>query len=155
MAAVIAPERSLRPVRPVRPGARPHLRVVPPSPGPRRAHASVYRRRRMVAVLAVLVLLAVTYLALTGAQALLSGRTAAGAAGISPAPAAAPVSGAIEGAAVEGSSYVVQPGDTLWSIAVAMQPDGDIRELVDRLADRNGGAGVQVGQRLSLDDLAG
>jgi hypothetical protein len=128
---------------------------VPAVPARRRAHASVYRRRRLLVAAAALVLAAVAYLAVTGAQTLLSGRTAAGAAGLSPAPAAGPASSTIDGSAVAGSSYVVQPGDTLWSIAVAMQPDGDIRELVDRLADRNGGAGVQVGQRLSLDDLAG
>jgi hypothetical protein len=50
---------------------------------------------------------------------------------------------------------VVQPGDTLWSIARRLQPEGDVRPLVDALADRNGGAGVQAGQRLWLDDLAG
>lgn len=43
---------------------------------------------------------------------------------------------------------VVQPGDTLWSIAGELDPDGDLRATVDRLADRNGGPSLTVGQRL-------
>ena len=43
---------------------------------------------------------------------------------------------------------VVQPGDTLWSIAAEIDPDGDIRATVDRLAQRNGGSTLTVGQRL-------
>ena len=48
------------------------------------------------------------------------------------------------------SGYVVQPGDTLWSIARRLQPEGDIRPLVDRLVDLNGGADLAVGQRLPI-----
>ena len=44
--------------------------------------------------------------------------------------------------------HVVQPGETLWSIAEQVAPDGDVRATVDRLADLNGGAAIQVGQRL-------
>ncbi len=47
---------------------------------------------------------------------------------------------------------VVQPGDTLWSIAEDIDPDGDVRATVDRLADRNGGAALTVGQRLVVAD---
>jgi Tfp pilus assembly protein FimV len=52
-------------------------------------------------------------------------------------------------------TYVVRPGDTLWSIARRLQPDGDVRPLVDRLAARNGGASLRVGQRLDLDGVGG
>jgi LysM repeat protein len=45
--------------------------------------------------------------------------------------------------------YVVQPGDTLWSIASSLT-DGDIRSFVDELTDLNGTASVDVGQRLVL-----
>ncbi len=48
---------------------------------------------------------------------------------------------------------VVQPGDTLWSIARGIQPTGDVRQLVDRLAVRAGGAAVASGQRLDLSGL--
>lgn len=47
--------------------------------------------------------------------------------------------------------YVVQPGDTLWSIAGAIAPDTDRRATVDRLAQRNGGASIEAGQRLVLE----
>lgn len=46
--------------------------------------------------------------------------------------------------------YVVQPGDTLWSIAAALKPGGDVRDTVDRLAELNGGSALTVGQRLAL-----
>jgi hypothetical protein len=48
------------------------------------------------------------------------------------------------------AGYVVQPGDTLWSIARKLQPDGDLRALVHQLVDANGGADLDVGQRLVL-----
>jgi Tfp pilus assembly protein FimV len=46
--------------------------------------------------------------------------------------------------------HIVQPGDTLWSIAGAIAPEGDVRLVVDRLVDLNGGARLVVGQRLRL-----
>ena len=47
--------------------------------------------------------------------------------------------------------YVVQPGDTLWSIAERITPDDrDIRHTVDRLAASTGGAMLQPGQRVVL-----
>jgi LysM repeat protein len=47
-------------------------------------------------------------------------------------------------------TYVVQPGDTLWSIARRLQPEGDVRPLVDQLVDLNGGTDLAVGQRLPI-----
>jgi LysM repeat protein len=47
--------------------------------------------------------------------------------------------------------YVVQPGDTLWSIAGSINPDGrDLRATVDRLVDAAGGSILQPGQRIAL-----
>jgi LysM repeat protein len=46
--------------------------------------------------------------------------------------------------------HVVQPGDTLWSIARGLDPAADVRLTVDRLVALNGGAPLQVGQRLVL-----
>ena len=47
--------------------------------------------------------------------------------------------------------YVVQPGDTLWSIAERITSDDrDIRHTVDRLAASTGGAMLQPGQRVVL-----
>ena len=48
------------------------------------------------------------------------------------------------------TSYVVQPGDTLWSIARTVQPHGDVRPLVGQLRDGNGGAALVVGQVLVM-----
>ena len=46
--------------------------------------------------------------------------------------------------------YLVQPGDTLWSIARRLQPEGDVRALVHQLVDANGGADLRIGQRVVL-----
>jgi Tfp pilus assembly protein FimV len=54
-----------------------------------------------------------------------------------------------------GSVYVVQPGDTLWSIARKLVPEGDVRAEVDRLADLNGTAALQAGERLQLAPSSG
>jgi Tfp pilus assembly protein FimV len=43
--------------------------------------------------------------------------------------------------------YVVQPGDTLWSIASSLT-NGNIRNYVHSLIELNGGASIDVGQRL-------
>lgn len=47
---------------------------------------------------------------------------------------------------------VVQPGDTLWSIAARVAPDRDTRVVIDQIEAVNhlAGASVQVGQRLVL-----
>ena len=47
--------------------------------------------------------------------------------------------------------HVVQPGDTLWTIAATIDTDGDVRDTVDRLAATNGGSALEVGQRLIID----
>jgi hypothetical protein len=46
--------------------------------------------------------------------------------------------------------YVVQPHDTIWSIARKLDPSGDPRAMVDRIVSLNGGAALQPGQRLRL-----
>jgi hypothetical protein len=45
---------------------------------------------------------------------------------------------------------IIDAGDTLWAIAGEIAPDVDRRLAVDVLAQRNGGSGVQVGQRLVI-----
>lgn len=113
--------------------ARPALRVLEGGRAPRRvAQRAVYRRRRLVA-LAVVVSVALAIVLLANAV------LARSAGGGSPAS----VAGA-------PAVHVVQPGDTLWSIAREVAPDADVRLVVDRLVDLNGGAPLQVGQRLVL-----
>ena len=48
--------------------------------------------------------------------------------------------------------YVVAPGETLWSIATAIDSDGDPRDTVDRLSALNGGSSISIGQRLILSN---
>lgn len=48
---------------------------------------------------------------------------------------------------------VVKAGDTLWSIARRIQPDGDIRPVVDELVKRAGGSKIDVGQKVRIDGI--
>lgn len=114
--------------------SRPTLRVLEGGRAPDRlVRRALYRRRRLAAV-AVLVL--------TTAVVLLLASTvlARSAGGGTPVPAAGTPS----------EVHVVQPGDTLWSIARDLEPNADVRLTVDRLVDLNGGAPLTVGQRLVL-----
>ena len=118
--------------------SRPHLRVVPP----RRPHRSrVLRRRRRVAALVVLV---VAVLAVVGSIALV--RAVVGAFGGE--PLTSPEPPIARSQPVVATSYVVRPGDTLWSIARAAHPSGDVRPYVDRLAKTLHGQPLQPGQRI-------
>jgi LysM repeat protein len=100
----------------------------------RLAQQAVYRRRRLVAV-------ALHVLATQVVVLLANAVVARAAGGGTPVPAAGTPSPAV---------HVVQPGDTLWSIARQLDPAADVRLTVDRLADLNGGAPLTVGQRLVL-----
>lgn len=116
--------------------ARPELTVVP---GPSRRMQGVYRRRRIVAALVAFTLV----LALSAV-----GRTVAGA--IAPAPPGNSAPIVDESAASD--VVVVQPGDTLWAIARRLQPDGDVRPLVDRLAAAHGPGPLLAGERLPVPE---
>ena len=52
----------------------------------------------------------------------------------------------------DAASYVVKPGDTLWSIATRFRPGSDPRLVVDRIAGANDlDAGALVpGQRVTI-----
>ena len=47
---------------------------------------------------------------------------------------------------------VVQPGDTLWSIAAVLDPHGDERPLVDRLAQELGGSTLYPGETIAIPE---
>jgi Tfp pilus assembly protein FimV len=125
---------------PLAPSRRPPLRVVEGARAPaQRRAAARYARRRLVA-LVLLVVLVVGIVRLADAAA-------AGLASPGPADAV--------GAAGPAAVHVVQPGDTLWSIAGRIDPDGDVRATVDRLTALNGGTTIVVGQRLELPGAPG
>jgi LysM repeat protein len=48
------------------------------------------------------------------------------------------------------TSYVAQPGDTLWSIAERFYPGADIPLVVDALITLNGGTSLDIGQAVRL-----
>jgi hypothetical protein len=56
----------------------------------------------------------------------------------------------VDAVAVGRSVRVVRPGETLWAIARAIAPNDDPRAVVDELIALNGGAPLEVGQRLVL-----
>jgi hypothetical protein len=98
-----------------------------------------YRRRRLMALIALTVLVAVLTLLANAAVA-----------GIVGGGDTAPAADATAPATPVGAVYVVQPGDTLWSIAAEIAPGTDVRRTVDRLVDLNGATALAVGQRLRL-----
>ncbi|MFN0091101.1 MAG: hypothetical protein ACKVWR_12675 [Acidimicrobiales bacterium] len=51
--------------------------------------------------------------------------------------------------------HVVVPGDSLWELGRRLQPEGDVRPVVDRLVEANGTAAPVVGQRLALEAAGG
>jgi hypothetical protein len=140
MVAVLAPlpaaPSNFVPVAPA-----PH-RFVPrsvPSAGERsgsaRRHApEVYRRRRVVALGALV-------LVFGGAGLLIRGWLSG------PPDAAGP---SLAGRTVAAHVWVVRPGDTLWAIALASGDKGDIRPLVDELSAQVHGQPLQIGQRILL-----
>ena len=55
---------------------------------------------------------------------------------------------ALAGTIAPHTSYIVQPGDTLWSIALRVDPGGDPRPVVARLEAQVGGDVVHPGERV-------
>jgi hypothetical protein len=120
-------------------GPLPALRLVPdyvPRSRRRPASARRYRRRRLVAglVIATLLLAAGALIGRLGGGPLTAPEPA-------PASAAAPAPRLV---------HVVQPGDTLWVIARALQPSGDVRPLVQRLESSRQGQPLRVGETITL-----
>ena len=103
-------------------------------------------RRRRLAALVVLVLLVSSLAA--GVRAVSGLASAGGSSGPEQVEPRATATGA---GPVAGTEYVVQPGDTLWSIAAQIAPDDDPRVVVDALRAANGRVDLQVGTRLDLD----
>ena len=114
---------------------RPALRLVGVGDGTRRPDPRILRRRRLVVALVLLLLVAV---ACGAASVALSRPATAGAV-----PTSRP-------------TYVVEAGDTYWSIAAARHHgSGDLRIEVDQLIDANGARPLVPGDRIDIpSDLA-
>lgn len=54
------------------------------------------------------------------------------------------------GTADRAQTYIVQPGDTLWSIGQRFHGVAPLSDYVDVLVQVNGGAGLEVGQVITL-----
>jgi hypothetical protein len=121
----------------------PALRLLPTPRAPRAvvrrriSQAPVYRRRRALALASLATVLVVVVLLAGAISARLAGGGHPSSAVGAPSPIAA-------------HEWVVQPGDTLWSIAAELAPEADPRAVVDRLVDANGDEPIEVGQHLVL-----
>jgi hypothetical protein len=135
-----APERGPVEAPRTRPGTRPrtHSR---PGPAPlRRAlpdRATRVRRRRLVALALAAI---VVFAGVTAGRLVWS-------AAVSDSPAEA-----IGSEPITGEVYVVQPGDTLWTIAQRLAPGEDPRPIVEALRERNGDVELTPGDRLVVRD---
>jgi hypothetical protein len=146
-----SPALSLLPLQPTTgPVApyRPDLRVLEGGRAPARlARRAAFRRRRLVA-LATLVTIVAAIALLVGA---VSTRLADGGHPSSAVGTSSPTSAvALSTAEVAASSWVVAPGDTLWSIAAQVAPHADVRDTVERLVELNGDGPIVVGEELRL-----
>jgi nucleoid-associated protein YgaU len=129
----------------------------------------VYRRRRIAALAVVVVGLLLLFLGarLAGSWALGvlgGGPLTASEAGLSAAATVqSPVAGSSPSPAqvhlrvepVSQATYIVAPGDTLWSIARRLQPTGDVRPLVYALAASRHGRPLQAGEPIVMPALPG
>lgn len=114
----------------------------------------IYRRRRLIAVLFMVTFAAAVCL---GVRALASrGDVSVSIPTVTPLGSSVvytEVGHDVSGAYVQGPQYyVVQEGDTMWSIASSLT-DGNIRSLVQELIALNGQASIDVGQRLTLPEI--
>ncbi|MEO6123379.1 MAG: LysM domain-containing protein [Ilumatobacteraceae bacterium] len=139
------------------PNLMPTFEVRFPAVGRNHSSHMVFMRRRLlvgllfVALLAGLGLSARSVLADHGGvpastpvvQPAISSLTASAAVGVGPHATTAPAPAA-------GTPYLVQPGESLWSIAESWHGRDSVADYVERLVDANGGASVQAGQLLTL-----
>ena len=114
-------------------------------------HADPRLVRRRVAALALLIASCVALSVAVLQFAVRPGGIPASAGGSGPASASQSV---VLPAGVADHFYIVEAGDSLWSIARALAPHRDVRAYVEELADLNGGTTIQPGQRLVLPGYA-
>jgi len=126
---------------------RPYLRLVPPIPTSGRRSRAVFRRRRLAALVMAVALVLAAKAAVGGPRTSIETSGAERGERVERVERVAPAS--VSGTDAQGS-YVVKQGDTLWAIARQLQPGGDVRPLVDRLAALRRGQPLRVGARIAL-----
>jgi hypothetical protein len=102
------------------------------------SRATYWRRRILVAALAVALVLVMAQ-----AGAALGGSLAT--------PERRPAASSRAGAADQARSTVVRPGDSLWSVASRLAPDSDLRPVVDALAEARHGTVLTPGETIEWD----
>ena len=121
----------------VRPAARPAARRSAQHPSlattaSNTASVATYQRRRLVVLVAVMLVLGVVIAGVIGA----TGTTAQ-------------ADQAVAGQSIEPRTVIAQPGDTLWAIAQRVAPQANISDLVDELVRLNGDA-IVAGQLVRI-----
>ena len=112
-----------------RPAVRPAVRRSAQHPSmANTASVATYQRRRLVVLVAVMLILGVVIAGVIGA----TGTTAQ-------------ADQAVVGQSIEPRTVIAQPGDTLWAIAKRVAPQANISDLVDQLVRINGDA-IVAGQ---------
>ena len=108
---------------------------------PIRPSKAVYRRRRLAVLLCAASLVGTAWL---GVQQL------TGSFGDGPLTVAGQPVSELKIENVARTRLIVQPGDTLWSLARRAQPTGDVRPLVDKLSKARHGRMLQAGETIEL-----
>jgi LysM repeat protein len=102
----------------------------------------IYARRRLIAAIFAA---AIALVVLVGGGHVVANRGSAPASALTVRPASSAVDG--QG---DAHAYVVQPGDTLWSIGERFHGQAPLADYVDALVAANGGSEVLVAQSLTL-----
>ena len=119
--------------------------VIPGQFGESSAASQIYARRRLIAGLFLTAIVLVLFL---GAGHVVANRGGAPASASMIRPASAGATSAP--APVAANLYIVQPGDTLWSIGERFHGHAALVDYVDSLVAANGGTELQVSQALAL-----
>jgi LysM repeat protein len=107
------------------------------------APSQIYARRRLMVILSLVAIVLVLFVG-TGHVVANRGGAPASASMIRPA------TPAVAAAPATANVYIVQAGDTLWSIGERFHGHTSLVDYVDSLVEGNGGAELQVSQALTL-----
>ncbi|MBA2608929.1 MAG: LysM peptidoglycan-binding domain-containing protein [Actinobacteria bacterium] len=111
-----------------------------------RPSQAVYRRRRLGVLLCAAAVFAAGFGLLKGGGL----HQLTGVPGGGPLTAAGQPVSALNVRLATDVTMIVQPGDTLWTLARRAQPTGDVRPLVQSLEARRHGRMLMVGERVTV-----